>query len=565
MRTQWLAMGVIGLAQVLLAEPETAPAGAEEDGDRVPGVEEAIPAPVMALGEPVAMSFPGGLRMAVSGADDAVQEAVLQGLNHLHGGWNFEASRHFAVAMRKDPDCLMAHWGMVMALLMPTPETGAARNAAALRLAELLDSGKGTRLERGYAYGLIKYLEEGPVAAANAFAKVAADFPNDLQAPVFAALFGRTGYGADGEPTVDQERAEKDLERLVAAHPDSVIPVYALLMARAEAPDLRPSLLLARQLCELAPNYPPFHHLLGHWEWRCGGHRAAAVSLGRAAGLYESWMRRGKITVADCPEWVRSECYRVVAVFSTGDFDTAVAAAEAVAATPLAPERARSEGVRCALWEAKTLPARLFMARGQAGDTARAIASLPAPDTIKPFHGGCLDHWGIDGIRLVLEARRLLGAGNIDDARKAVAALDYHGTMMAKAQPLALEGGERSAWVRAFRAFETLVYETRGEVALAGPKNLRGTAYNWFSSAADAQTRATMLLPPLVLTPQLARVGHVLLAEGKAEDAREVFNQTLALYPNNFLALHGLHQALEALGKTDEAAAIAERIAELRE
>jgi tetratricopeptide (TPR) repeat protein len=559
-----MVMGILGMARLVAAEPLPAPAGGEEMADRVPEVEEAIPAVVKALGEPVPMEFPGGLQMAVSGASDAVQRAVLQGINHLHGGWNFEASRHFAVAMREDPDCLMAHWGMVMALLVPTPETGAARNAAALRLADLVERGKGTRLERGYAYGLIKYLDEGPAAAANAFAKVAVEFPGDLQAPVFAALFGRSGYDAAGDPTVDQERAEKDLERLVTAHPGSLIPIHALLMIRAEGPRPQASLHLARKLCELAPNYPPFHHLLGHWEWRCGGHRAAAVALGRATGLFESWMRREKVTVADCPEWVRSECYRVVALFSAGDFDTALAAAEALAATSLAPERARSEGVRCALWEAKTLPARLLMARDGQGDTALAIASLPTPDAVKPFHGGCLAHWGIDGIRLVLETRRLLEAGKLEDARKAVAALDYHVSMMAKAQRLSLEGGERSAWIRSFRAFETLVFETRGKLALAGPASTRGGAYNWFRSAADSQTRATMLLPPLVLTPQLARVGLVLLAEGKAGDAREILDQALTLYPNNLFVLDGLRQALEALGKTAEAAATAERISRLR-
>ena len=50
------------------------------------------------------------------------------------------------------------------------------------RLLDLVEQGKGTELERGYAYGLIKYIEEGPAGAANAFRKVAEKFPNDLQA-----------------------------------------------------------------------------------------------------------------------------------------------------------------------------------------------------------------------------------------------------------------------------------------------------------------------------------------------------------------------------------------------
>ncbi len=93
----------------------------------VPDVEQAIPPPVKALGKPALRGFPGGIRMAVSAANDEAQAHVNQGLNHLHGGWEFEASRHFAAAMREDPSCLLAHWGMVMCLIDPAPESLAGR------------------------------------------------------------------------------------------------------------------------------------------------------------------------------------------------------------------------------------------------------------------------------------------------------------------------------------------------------------------------------------------------------------------------------------------------------
>ena len=63
-------------------------------------------------------------------------------LSELHGGWEFEASRHFAAAMREDPECLLAHWGMIMALLNPSPETNDARIAATDRLYGLIEQGR---------------------------------------------------------------------------------------------------------------------------------------------------------------------------------------------------------------------------------------------------------------------------------------------------------------------------------------------------------------------------------------------------------------------------------------
>ncbi|MEI7955946.1 MAG: hypothetical protein WCJ66_12315, partial [Verrucomicrobiota bacterium] len=110
-------------------------------GKEAPPLEDAIPASVKALAAPTPREFPGGITLAVTAASDEAQAAVIQGLNHLHAGWEFEASRHFALAMRADPHCLLAHWGMAMSLLVPTPPTSKARHAAVERMLDLLDQG----------------------------------------------------------------------------------------------------------------------------------------------------------------------------------------------------------------------------------------------------------------------------------------------------------------------------------------------------------------------------------------------------------------------------------------
>jgi len=534
-------------------------------GKDLAALEVAIPPAVKALGAPTPREFPGGIAMAVTAATAEAQAAVNQGLNHLHAGWEFEASRHFAVAMRADPDCLLAHWGMAMALLVPTPATGKARNAAVERMLDLVDQGKGSDLERGYAYGLIKYLEEGPVSAASAFRKVAQKFPNDLQAAIFAALFGRSGYDETGAATPNQQQSEDELAVLVRANPTSPLPLNALLLIRAEAPDLTKNLDAARKLCRMAPDYAPYCHLLGHYQWRCGEHAAAAASFSRATALFGEWMKANKTTLADCPDWVKAECYRAVALASKGDFAAALSAAKKLAATPLPAARASSAGVRMMLWEAQTLPARLLMRRGQPGDAALALAALPKPKTLIPYHDECLAYWGIDGLRIALDVQRLLEEGNLDEARKTFEALGFHGEQMAKAQNLAAEGGERSAWTRAFRAVEMLASEVHARLALAGPATLRGTAYNWFRSAADHQRPAALLYPPVVLTPMLTHLGNYHLADHRPESAIEAFTDALAAFPNDDGTLRCLQRAYEAAKQPDKAAGVAEKIKQLEQ
>lgn len=552
------------LAAVTMAAGAAAETAASTAVVEVSDVESAIPAPVKALGTPAMMNFPAGVRIAVSAATAEAQAHVIQGLNHLHGGWDFEASRHFAAAMREDPDCLLAHWGMVMSLLNPSPETGEARNAATDRLCTLIENGKGTELERGYAYGLIKYIEEGPEGAATAFRKVAHKFPNELQAGVFAALFSRGGHDAAGDATPNQIAAETSLLELIAKFPDNPIPLNALLMSRAEGPDLSESLEMARKLSRMEPDYPPAFHLLGHYEWRCGNHGHAASAFGRASTLYQKWMSENKAGVADCPGWIKAECYRIVALLSKGDFDTAYAAARQVAATPLPQDRPASPGTRFLLWDAKTLPARILLDRGLRGNANEASHSLPQPEKVRDYRKHSLAYWWIDGLRFALEAQRLIDAGKTDEAREVLAALTQHGELMARTQNAAAASGERSQWLRSFRALEVLASDVRGHLAMAGPEGQRGTAYNWYASATDRQQPAPMLYPPLILTPMASRLGMFFLDSKQPAEAIDAYQRALVDFPNNMESLLGLESAYHAAGKSREAAETSKKIEELK-
>lgn len=512
----------------------------------LPSVEDAIPAAIKAAEPPHYQVFPGGIRMAISTFSPTVQAHVNQGLNHLHGGWEFEAARHFSVAMRQDPDCLMAHWGMAMALLNPNPETNAARVAATERLLHLVEAAKGTDLERGYAYGLIKYIDEGPAGAADAFRRVSEKFPREMQAAIFSSLFHRGGYDELGSPTADQETAENRLLSLITNHPDSTAPLNALLLIRAEAPDLSNSLELARKLCRMAPDYAPYYHLLGHYEWRTGHHREAASAFAKSATLFRNWMNSDKIDLADCPEWIRSECYRVVALISQGEDETAIAAASQLASLPPPDNRPSSPGARALWWDGKTLTARVGMRIGTLESLTKAFQSLPSTDTTKAIRDKSLAYWWVDGLRLAIDGKILLKQGKIEQARDVAQALTLHGEAMTRSQKDAAATGERTSWLRSFRALEVIASEIRGEIALAGPPERREIAYNWFSSAADRQLNEPMLMPPLVLTPMASRLGQFHLESGRPAQAIEAFERALVSFPNDSPTLSALAMAREA-------------------
>lgn len=521
----------------------------EKPAAGTPTIAECIPATVSKLGPPTVFPFHKGLVTAVSAANETAQIHTVQGLNHLHGGWEFEAMRHFAVAMEEDPRCLMAHWGMIMAMLAPSPETDVHRLATTTRLLELINDGEGTELERGYAYGLVKYIEEGPAGAATAFRRVADKFPGELQAEIFAALFGRTGYDPFGGATPDQLAAEDRLSKLVERTPEEALPLHALLLIRAEAPDLRPSLELARRLCQLVPDYAPYFHVLGHYEWRCGEHSKAAAAFGRAASLYSIWMRENKAAPADCAGWIRAECYRVVALASKGDFENALASAMKIASTTVDPARPSAAGTRRLLWDAQTLPARVLLHRAASGDAAKALESLPDPEETEPFREKSLSYWWVDGLRITLEAQRLLDAGELVHATETISALSLHGLAMSKRQAIASAIGERTEWLASFQSLEMLAAELRGRLALAGPPAGHGTAFNWFRAAADRQKPVTMLNPPNILTPMAMRLGDYFMARNQGHKAVETYEEALTAFPSDNSTEYRLEKAHELAAK----------------
>jgi len=559
------------------------PAKVEEH--KVPPVEAVISPRVKALPEPGPTGIPKGIMMAVTASDPRAQKHVLDGLANLHGGWDFEAYRHFCAALQYDPECLMAHWGVVVALIDPEPDLLPMRTAALQRMVELVGLGEekveaerkgerkdfikelGSELERSYAYAIGVYFEKGTTACADAFRKIGEQYPNDPQIKLMTAAFGRGGYDEEGHATPDQEKAEALIKSLLEKDPDHPLYLHALLSIRAEAPDLRNDVQLAERLCKVAPGYAPFLHMLGHYELRTGHIAQAVEAFTQSGEAYRTWMKASGVSYSDCPGWVKAECYRAAALAAKGDYANALAVAKVVAGIEVPPEEARREGAQLLLWEGRTLATRLLMRRGQPGDAVQAIAALPKPKDQEAFQKDKRTHclWFYQGLAFALEVRRKLDEGNIDEARQIAAALTLHGERMAENRDAAAAAGERSAWVRAFKALDITASEVRGMISMADTKpGSVNTAYDWYRSAVFRQTPPSMLMPPTVLLPMQCRLAEYHLSKGEADAAVETLEQAQGYYTNDIEVLTRLQKALTKAGKKERAAEIGEEIEKVK-
>ncbi|BCX46682.1 TPR repeat-containing protein [Haloferula helveola] len=539
-------------------EPDLAP---EDVLPEVPKATEVISEKVATLPPPKPPAITdAGVKMAITASSKEVEQSVRYGMHCLQTGWDFEAYRHFCMAVNGDSDCLMAHWGIGMSLLHGSDGLQEELDAAMTRMLALVDKGVGTELEKRYVFGLVNLLTKGTQEAANAFSAAAEEFPGDPQIVLFKSLLGRGGYDALGDPTPDELRAEKDVFEQTEKHPDASYLKYAYLAMKAEAASLEDDLPMARKLCEGDSEYAPYFHLLGHYEWRCGNHSRAAQAFGRAADLYAAWMKATGLKAVDCALWTKAESYRAVALASKGEYETALAVADGIAAIPVPLELAHMSGARMLMWEGKTLPVRILMKRGKPGDMKRAAGVLPSLDSVKGYGKKSLALWSYQVHSSAVAGRLALENGELDTAREVTTNITGIGENFVRTREIAAANGERSHWLRAFKAFEVMASELRGLTAMAGPDKDRGSAFNWYSAAADRQVRSSLMMPPSVLLPMEYRLAEYYEDRDEPNKAIESLLTGLDEYPNDWELLNRLKALFAKQGMKDEAAEVAARI-----
>jgi hypothetical protein len=521
--------------------------------EEMPDVKKMLLAHVKPAAAEYYLAEPTGIKMAITAKSPAAQEHVVRGLNLIHGGWDYRAYQHFIAALEIDPDCLMAHFGVVFSLLDGDSEYNEPRAVAVERALALIKAGAGSKLERGYLFGLFQLLEEGPQAAAAAFAKVAESFPNDVQLPLFEVYFRRSGFDEQGKPLPDQELAQEKLAALMKKSPNSPMLMHAWLMIRAENRDVTADLPMARKLCELVPDYPPYCHLLGHYEWRSGNHHLAHLAFSRCVMLFRNWMKECQIELVDCPEWIRAEMYRAVAIACSGDYESALAMAKALSKVRISPARFKSAGARMLWWEASTLEMRILMRRREGDDVKMALASLPSKEFVKTLTPYSRVAFYYQGLAMLLESYIALEDQNWDRAKELTEAMNMHLPLMQQIRADVTRMGELSHYIRAYSLLDVATLQLKGDLAMAGPEAQRGVAYNWFSGANERQMFASRMMPPVSLTPTERALGRYFESKNDATRAMEVYRDGLVRWPKDLSLLEAVAQLQSKSG--DEKAA----------
>lgn len=479
-----------------------------------------------------------GFTTAIFAATPEAQQAVLRGMAHLITFWDEAAYAEFKRAISLDPDCPMAHWGLVLSTITPNDERTPEKLASLKKLEEILAKKEAPEKELAYIRALFFLIKEGPRSAALKFEEISKQWRADEIAPLLTAMLCRDGFNEMGAPREGQQKAIALLDDMAAIN-ENLQPAHFL---RALLEETNPVVTLdtltsALRAVELSPHNAPSLHLLGHLYFRAGEYEKAEKQFNRAAEQYIAWQQGSGLTLADNEGYFRATLYRAVSEWFRGDREKAETTAANLAKLPINMVRPKSKGTLIQLWEVRNLPLKMAVSTYPVTPKKEIEERMPPPvkseesPLSNSVSSACLQYASLllaqkDGNREAID----IHAGN----------LDRLGRMLLESENAAMQETSYSYWNRTMELCEQYLIAAK---AMLYPDS----ADIWYNQARDAQQHASLLLPPVLLYPVKWREALDLYAKGDFEQCIKACDEALAFSPNHASVMETRQQAVDAL------------------
>ena len=280
------------------------------------------------------------------------------------------------------------------------------------------------------------------------------------------------------------------------------------------------------------------HHLLGHCLFRTGDYEGACAAFKDSENLCLAWEKAENVPPALDDAWFRSILYRAVSEFCAGHYRQANAVAARAASVPLDKKHPLAPGTLLQIWEARTLPARLMLARPDLPAQALVLKASPGPlpkgfpdlsngmaAVVTQYMGACYS----------ARQGRPGAVASAFDKLSGVLRLLMDGADAARRQMSV------SYWARCLQMGSLYSSEIR---SLMFPDS----ASVWMSEAIGSQRFSSLLLPPVVPYPVEWKLARAYLKAGKYRECADMCEQALKRFPNHAGVLDTLKQA-RAAGK----------------
>ena len=453
------------------------------------------------------------------------QKLFNQAMLYQHSFWYRASQKVFEDALKVDPECGIAYWGIALSLLWNPHAAPPAKNLAegAATIAKGKSAGAQTQRERDYIDALAAmYTDHEKVdhrtrllAYAKAMEQLAQRYPGDDEAQIHYALALNTSASPADKTYASQLKGAALLEPIAERQPQHPGVSHYLIHLYDYPPIAEKGLNAARRYAKIAPAAAHAQHMPSHIFTRVGYWSESIASNAEAARVAKD--------AGDLADQLHAMDYQVYAYLQLG---------QDAKAKSLIDEMTEVTGLTEAYmpgpYAMAISPARYVMERGD-WKAAAALQVRPSP---------------LPQVQAITYTARALGAarsGNPEAARADIARLAEFRDKLKDAkdaywsEQVDIERQVATAWV--------LYAEGKQDDALAA-----------MSAAADAEDRTEKHpVTPGVPKPARELYGAMLLERGMAREALAAFEATLKKEANRLGAYAGAAMAAEKSGDLTKA------------
>jgi tetratricopeptide (TPR) repeat protein len=457
--------------------------------------------------------------------NEVAQRRFNRAMRYQHSFWYRQSQGVFEEALKADPGCAIALWGVALSLLSnphaPAPTPNLALGLAAIQKAKAV--GAKSQRERDYIDALaLMYVDYDKLnhrqrigAYLKAMEALAAKYPDDDEAQIAYAITLNTSASPADKSYVQQTKGAAILEPISKRLPQHPGVTHYLIHLYDYPSTAAKGLDAANRYAKVAPAAPHAQHMPSHIYTRVGYWKESIDS-----NLASVRAAKADKEVSD---QLHGQDYLVYAYLQLAQDKKARAVVDEMAAVT-----GYNPNVRGAIFALAASPARYMVERGD----WKGAAELQVRPSPAPF---------VDAITHFARALGAARSGNPAAAKAEITKL-----------------AELRDKLRATKdAYWSEQVDIQWQVATAWVLHAEGKhadALKAISTAADAEDKTEKSpVTPGPLAPARELYGFMLLERGMAKEALAAFEATKIKEPNRFLGYVGAAQAADKLGDKTKA------------
>ena len=469
--------------------------------------------------------------------DAKVQQELQRAVAMLHSFWFSAGEQAFRHVLDDDPSCGIATFG-IAAILMNNPLAGQgalpkAAEAAAAAIEQGRRVGAKTQRERDYIEAVASYYADfankperaRQLARAQAFEALAAKYPDDDEAQIFASLYVAGTQSQADQTYAASLKAAGVLEKQFTKYPDHPGVAHYLIHSYDAPPIAAKGLDAARRYSKIAPDAPHALHMPSHIFTRVGAWEDSVVLNRRSADV--------AVKDADGVSAFHAADYMVYAQLQLGR-DRAARRVMDEFKSPDGAKLAQFAGPYAAV----AMPARMALERGDWAAASQLVVQ-----------GTAFAH-----CEAITTFSRALGAARLGN----IAAAEQEALRL-EAQHKALTDAKNNYW-----ATEVEVQRVAAAAWIAKAKGQNDEALRLMRAAADMEDKSEKhIVTPGRVVPARELLGEMLLELKQPALALKEFEQSQVREPNRLRGFAGLATAADAVGAREKARAHYAKLVEL--